>query len=283
MIDPFTILMDERSGETSLSDDARAVYGGDWVLGDPGDRPYTYSNFVVSRDGRISFNEPGHSGGGDVSEFNAHDRWIMALLRSRADAVMVGDNTLRTSPEHLWTAEYIFPEEADFFAGVRAHDRRTGDPVQIFVSLEGDLDPESEALKRADLAVIVATTTRGAERARRVQTAGPFNVLALGDDAVDLPELVRILRREHGVHHLLLEGGPRLYGGFLAAGLVDDEFLTLSPAVIGGGVTTQRPGLVEGQAFLPVHHPRSVPLAVRRAGDHLFLHSRFLYPAAVTG
>ncbi|QNE46190.1 deaminase [Glaciihabitans sp. INWT7] len=279
MIDPFTVLFGDPIGTPSLPKSARDIYGGDWVPLDPSERPYIFSNFVMSRDGRISFNEPGQSGGGEVSGFNAHDRWVMALLRSRADAVLVGDNTLRTSPEHRWTAEYIYPEDLPFFEAVRANDGRTGHPTQIFLSLEGDLDPRSEALKRPDLAVIVATTSRGAERARKTAATGPFTVLALGDEAVDLPKLVRVLRREHGIGNLLLEGGPRVYGGFIAADLVDDEFLTLSPVVIGGGELTARPGLIEGQAFTPERHPTSIPLTLRKAGDHLFLHSRFRYPA----
>ncbi len=32
---------------------------------------------------------------------------------------------------------------------------------------------------------------------------------------------------------LLSEGGPTLFGGFLAAGLVDELFLTLSPLLTG--------------------------------------------------
>lgn len=279
MIDPFTILFDEKVDEQSLAEPARAIFGGDWEPLEPGDRPYIFSNFVMSRDGRISFNEPGQSGGGEVSGFNAHDRWVMALLRARADAVLVGDNTLRTSPEHRWTAEYIYPEDVPLFDAVRHSEGRTGHPLQIFVSLEGDLDPQSEVLQRADLAVIVATTTRGAERARAIKSEGPFTVLALGEDSVNLGDLVRVLKRDHGVHRILIEGGPRVYGGFLAAGLIDEEFLTLSPVVVGGGVATPRPGLVEGQAFTPERHPVSLPIALRRAGDHLFLRSRFCYPA----
>ena len=32
----------------------------------------------------------------------------MGLLRSVADAVIVGAGTLRSVPNHLWTAEHIF-------------------------------------------------------------------------------------------------------------------------------------------------------------------------------
>ena len=36
-----------------------------------------------------------------------------------------------------------------------------------------------------------------------------------------------------------------------------------------------RPGLIEGVGFLPSNAPRSRLLQVRRAGDYLFLHSRY--------
>jgi riboflavin biosynthesis pyrimidine reductase len=40
----------------------------------------------------------------------------MGLLRARADAILVGDNTLRAETEHLWTAAAIFPDDAAAFA-----------------------------------------------------------------------------------------------------------------------------------------------------------------------
>ena len=109
MLEPFTLLFDdEAKDEFALPKNLHAVYGGDWLLPRVNGRPYTYANFALSRDGRVSFNVSGHLGGGDVSGFNAHDRWLMGLLRARADAVVVGDNTLRLEPDHLWTCEYIF-------------------------------------------------------------------------------------------------------------------------------------------------------------------------------
>ena len=112
--EPFKVLADEDDGPGERLPAAfRRIYGGDWPLPPPGpERPYTYVNFVVSRDGRVSFDEPGHRGGGEISLFSAHDRWLMALLRARCDAVLVGDATLRLEPEHLWTPEYAFPGDA---------------------------------------------------------------------------------------------------------------------------------------------------------------------------
>jgi hypothetical protein len=108
----FELLLElpEASGQ-GLPPELRKIYGGDWIIPDTSARPYSYSNFVISHDGRVSFNVPGHEGGGDVSGFNKHDQWLMALARARADAVVVGANTLRTESDHEWTAGFIFPED----------------------------------------------------------------------------------------------------------------------------------------------------------------------------
>ena len=52
----------------------------------------------------------------------------------------------------------------------------------------------------------------------------------MGDD---LPRLMAQLR-EHGMRSVLCEGGPTLNSFLLAAGLVDELFLTLNPKLLGG-------------------------------------------------
>ncbi len=66
------------------------------------------------------------------------------------------------------------------------------------------------------------------------------------------------------------EAGPHLFGSLLAAGLVDELFLTSSPRFAGRGSGT-RLGLVEGAALLPALHRDAQLLSVRRCDDHLFL------------
>src|SRR2546422_6136092 len=106
----FELLLDQDDAEgPGLPDGFRAVYGGDWLL--PRRDQYVYVNFCIARDGRVSFADPGHLGGGDVSGFDAHDQWLMGLLRARCDAVMMGDGTLASEPEHLWTPEFICPTD----------------------------------------------------------------------------------------------------------------------------------------------------------------------------
>ena len=52
-------------------------------------------------------------------------------------------------------------------------------------------------------------------------------------DVVDLAEAVRVLAAD-GLPRVLCEGGPRLHRDLLAADLVDELSLTLSPTVVGG-------------------------------------------------
>ncbi|MGN6759221.1 MAG: RibD family protein [Thermomicrobiales bacterium] len=278
---PFVSLLDEDTGPgLRLPAAFQHLYGGDWPLpAPPAERPYTYMNFVVSRDGRVSFSEPEHLGGGDVSQFNAHDRWLMGLLRSRCDAVLSGDNTLRLDPPLLLTPDYIFPADAAAFAALRAAEGRAAAPLHVLLSLEGDLPVEATVFARPEIPVLVATTTRGAATARALLgDRAQVEVRAFGDERVEPAALLAVLRREYGVRSLLCEGGPRTYGALLAAGQVDDEFLTLSPLVIGNpppGAGRPRPSLVEGIAFAPDQPPTQRLLALRRAGDHLFLRSRY--------
>ena len=259
----------------------RQIYDGDWWPIDPADRPYLFVNFVTSRDGRVSFAEPGAGGAGPISGFSAADRWLMGLLRAGCDAVLVGDGTLRAEPEHIWTSAHIYADDAAAFAALRRHWGLAPHPMQIILSLDGMLDPAAAVFGRPDLTVLVATTTDGAVRAsdRLAGCAATLHVMPCGDGRVALELLMRRLRHEHGVRALLCESGPRVYGALLAARLVDDEFLTLSPLMAGEADGRPRPSLVEGTAFAPGRTPRAELLALRRAGEYLFLHSRWHYDA----
>lgn len=48
---------------------------------------------------------------------------------------------------------------------------------------------------------------------------------------------LKSLYRDHGRHHVLLEGGPALAAAFLRAGLVDEVVAYLAPALLGAGAT----------------------------------------------
>lgn len=274
---PFESLIDDSTEDgAALAPEFGAIYGGTWNIPPAGDRPYVYINFATSRDGRVSFSVPGHAGGGDVTGFNPHDRWLMGLLRARADAILMGDNTLRTEPDHMWTPGHIFPGDEAAFDGLHAEEERRNPTLLVFLSLKGDLPPDA-AIFGAEADVVIATTSLGADAANSLKSSSAnVDVLELGDDGVDVVRLMSVLRTDYGVERLLCEGGPRVYGSLLAAGQVDDEFITFCPVVIGNTPDGPHcPSLVEGVRFPPGEAPESRILALRRAEHHLFLRSRY--------
>src|SRR5512141_3425406 len=97
-------------------------------------RPYVIGNFVTTIDGVASLSAPGLAGGGPISGSNPHDRMVMGLLRSVADAVIVGAGTLRSVPTHLWTAEHIYPPLTDAYRRLRTGLGKNASPWNVIVT-----------------------------------------------------------------------------------------------------------------------------------------------------
>jgi riboflavin biosynthesis pyrimidine reductase len=276
---PFQLLFtDAAPGEPSLPAAFRRIYPGDWRVPPPvAGRPYVYSNFAVSRDGRITYKIPGLGGGGDVTDFNIHDAWLMGLLRARADAVINGDATAELEPGHVWTAEAAFPDDGPAFAHLRRLEGRSPLPLQVILTLEARLNYEAACFTRPDSHVVLATTARGAANAGNLRCAARVDILNLGQDAADLPRLMQILGRDYGVNTVLCEGGAHVLANMLQARLVDEEFVTLSPLFVGRDPERFRPSYTEGVAWRPETAPYSRPFSLHRAGDFLFLRARCQY------
>ena len=276
---PFELLFEEKPVEgLGLPAKYADVYGGSWNIPARTDRPYVYSNFVVSRDGRVSFIEEGFNSGGPVAGYDKHDRWLMALLRARADAILIGDMTLKAEPHHLWTADHIFPEAAKgYFAELRTLERRAPQPLHCIVSFDGDIPETTEAIRQG-FPVLIATTAMGEKTARAKGFPANVSIVVLGEKLVDLPKLLELLVSDYDIHTVLCEGGPRLYAHMLAEKLIDEEFLTLSPVVVGEDGDKPRPSLVEGVAFRHNRHPKSLPSSMRRVGHYFYIRATYDYP-----
>ncbi|MEZ4861883.1 MAG: dihydrofolate reductase family protein [Caldilineaceae bacterium] len=275
---PFQLLFNgEMPAEPSLPAAFRQIYPGDWHLPAVANRPYTYSNFAQGRDGRISYNEPNAFSGGEVTDFNAHDRWLMGLLRMRADAIMSGDATVNLETSHLWTADFICPYDGAAFNAQRQAEGFAPTPILVIVSLEGKLNFDGACFQQAEDHIILATTQRGAAYARGAQCKAKLDVLELGADGVDLQRLSALLYDDYGVRNLLCEGGARTFGAMLDAALIDEEFVTLCPNFIGRSNEKFRPSYCEGVAWLPGKAPYSQPYSLHRVGDFLFMRTHCCY------
>ena len=194
---PYELLFVENHQEqASLPDPFREIYPGDWQLRRHETRPYIYTNFAMSRDGRISFNLPGQRAARFVTKSDPHDRWLMGLLRMRSDAVLIGDETIRAEPDYLSSAETIYPDDAAAFTHQRRREGRSARPLTVILSAEGRIPEDAQCLQCCEERVIIATTCRGVDRAKALAHACQLEVLELGEEWVDLHQLVHLLHAQ---------------------------------------------------------------------------------------
>jgi riboflavin biosynthesis pyrimidine reductase len=209
-------------------------------------QPTLRVNFIASLDGAVTVD--GLSGG----LHGPGDKEIFDSLRMVCDALIVAAGTVRAEK---YDALRLTPE-------ARAWRRANGlaeFPLMVIVSRSLDLDPGQLIFSDAPVRPLVVTTTR----APAGRVAAVADVIAAGDDEVDLPAAVAQLHAR-GATQLLCEGGPRLFGAMIAADLVDELCLSVSPLLVGGG-----PGRISAGTPTP---PRRMSLRhILSVEDMLFL------------
>jgi riboflavin-specific deaminase-like protein len=212
----------------------------------PPERPYVALNMVATVDGRATV------AGRTAPISSVPDRQVFHALRTRVDAVMVGAGTVRTERYGRLVRDAVRREQRRS-AGLEA------DPLAIVVSGSLNLPPDLPLLQDAAQRVAAVTAAEGVVEGSAAQ------LHYLRSDPVDLAAALALLRAEHGVRSILCEGGPHLNGSLLAAGLVDELFLTTAPTLAGGaGALT----ILEGTSLTDPVALRLVWLLA--AGDELF-------------
>jgi riboflavin biosynthesis pyrimidine reductase len=259
LIEPFDVLFEVDLPRYRLPDDLEKIYG---QIGFAA--PILYSNFVMSLDGVVSLGSVSSAGSSISGKYQA-DRFLMALLRACAGAVLVGAGTLRATPGHHWTPEHVFPALEASFAELRRSLGLAARPRLVLFTASGKLDVSHPAV--VDGATIV-TSARGAQNLKG-HLPDSCDIIEIGEREVDVAEALTKLRGR-GYDVMLTEGGPHLTGELVKAGLLDEAFLTISPVVAGRDVE-ERLGMVAGVEFLPHREIWSRLASARRHGDFLFL------------
>ncbi len=273
---PLESFFETDQGEVyPLPPELAGLYGS---LGFPAQRgrPYVIGNFVTTLDGVASLSDPRQAGGGPISGSNPHDRMVMGMLRSVADAVIVGAGTLRSVPNHIWTAEYIYPALSDAYRRLRTALRKNDPPWNVIVTARGEIDPGLPVFRSDAVKALVVTTPEGARRIRK-RGFPPSVVIdeAKNDGAIGAREVLSAVGRRHPGEIFLVEGGPQLMGDFFAEKCLDELFLTIAPQVAGREGSVDRPGFVAGKRFAPERPLWGTLSGVKRGGSHLFLRYAF--------
>jgi riboflavin-specific deaminase-like protein len=181
--------------------------------------PVVRVNFVTSIDGAVTVDGKSAGLGGPG------DKQIFDVLRMVCDALVVAAGTVRAenydalrldAPHRQWRIDHAL---AEF-------------PMMVVVSRSLELDPEQEIFSDAPIRPVVVTHA-GADAGRRAAIAQVADVVTAGAGEVDLAGALTELRAR-GAAQILCEGGPRLLGAMIAADLVDEVCLTVSPLLAGG-------------------------------------------------
>jgi 5-amino-6-(5-phosphoribosylamino)uracil reductase len=272
----FQVLFDH--GERSeLLDPAMALYG---KLGFPtqaAGRPWVYSNFVQTLDGIVSLGGD-EAGGADISGI-AEDRWLMDLLRAHADAVILGMGTLREEQRmgRPRARGPVFRIMDPGMQGLRAKLRPKRER-NVLVTARADFQMSDYAVFDGEFVdATVVTTVEGARRLEPQRALHPaVDVLAIAAEStrkgwVDMEEAVAALNARYGIKFLLCEGGPTLYSAMLAAGAIDEKFVTVAPIEVGQlSAQGLRPTVLPNIGFNKEEAVRWSWLSCRKLGDYQF-------------
>ncbi len=222
-----------------------------------GETPWLRANMVSTLDGAAQ-----HDGRSQPISCPA-DMRIFGTLRGLADAVVVGAETVRL--------EGYRPARArEAFAARRAAAGQEPVPAIAVVSGSLDLDFSLPLFTEPLVPTLIVTGAAApADRVAAAQKAGARIVVAGDGSRVDPAAAVRGLA-DLGFTRLLTEGGPRLLGQLVAADVLDELCLTVSPMLaagdaqrIAGGPSVEVPkrlrlaSLLEEDGFLFCRYRRS--------------------------
>ncbi|WP_152631190.1 pyrimidine reductase family protein [Agreia bicolorata] len=176
-------------------------------------------NFITSLDGSATVKGLSGGLGGPA------DKLVFDTLRRLADVVLVGAGTVRAEG-------YGAMRLSDADAAWRQAHGLAAQPAFALVSGRLDLDPTSDVFAKAPVRPLVLTSASAPADARAALD-GVADVISCGEEHVE-PQRILDALVERGLTQILCEGGPRLFGTFLEADLVDELCLTVSPLMEGG-------------------------------------------------
>jgi len=220
-------------------------------------RPYLVLNMIATLDGKAVVRGTTRELGGEA------DHVLFHHLRTQADALLVGAGTVRVE-------RYGRATRSDELRRKREQEGLDPNPLTVIVSGRLNLPPDLPLLQDPEARVVVATAAEHELQG----VAAQVEYMRTGDD---LTLLLARLREEHGVRSVLCEGGPMLNSFLLAAGLVDELFLSLAAQIVGGaGALT----IVAGRELI---EPSSAELVwLYEAGGELFARWRIATQGAAS-
>lgn len=177
-------------------------------------------NFVSSADGAVEV-------GGRARQLSCEpDQKVLQLGSDLADVLLVGATTAMVEE-----FRGVHPDNSTLERR-RRHGLRDIPPTAVVTS--GDsLPADAPVITEAATPTIVITCASAPTETQLAWKEAGAELLIAGEDGVDLSSAVEALA-DRGLRRIDCEGGPHLFGGLLAAGVVDELRLTVSPLLVSG-------------------------------------------------
>lgn len=234
----------------------------------PDDRPYVLVNMVMSADGKITI-EGTEQGLGSPS-----DQRMMGALRSHADAVLNGAETLRQSGS---TPD---PGGAEFRA-LRRVRGLSPLPLGVVLTRSGDVPLDAEFFTSTEFeGVVFIADTAPAER--RAAIAATRRQVVVVPELSAAESMLRVLRHSFGVRTLLCEGGAYLNGMIFDIDAVDEYFVTVGGRVVGGNGVLTPVRSMRDPSFDQVRPLTLLSAIPNRESDEVYLRYRVGTPDGLT-
>jgi riboflavin-specific deaminase-like protein len=205
------------------------------LAGETTARPYVLLNMISTVDGRASIDGRSGAIGGEA------DKRLFHGLRTAVDGVMAGAGTIRAE-------RYRRLVRDERGRQIRRERGLAEEPLACVVSERLNLPPEIPLLSEDGARVVVITPSTGT--VSDIDTEIDY-IRAERDGALDLRGALAELRERFDVRTLLCEGGPHLNSQLLAAGVVDELFLSLSPMLAGEDPNGAALRIVAGASLEP--------------------------------
>lgn len=177
-------------------------------------------NYVSSADGAVEVD------GRARRLSNPPDRQVLQLGSDLADVLLVGATTAMVED-----FRGVHPDEATLQRR-RRHGLRDVPPTAV-VTTGQSLPADAPVITQASAPTLVITCATAPVTKQKAWEDAGAELLVTGDDTVDLSAAIRELA-DRGLTRIDCEGGPHLFGALLAADLVDELRLTISPLLISG-------------------------------------------------
>lgn len=185
------------------------------------DRPRVIANFAVTADGKVTTRNR------TPADFTSpRDKRRLLEIRAKADAILVGRNTVATDAMSMRLGDRALREK-------RRAKGLPAEPLRVIVSASGKLDPAGKVFRSPGRRRIVFSTLRMPDATRgALVSRGDLHLLDA--DAIPLEDVLTALRQIYDVRTLVCEGGPTIFRQLVGLDAVDELYLTVAPRIFGG-------------------------------------------------